>query len=128
MRVTRLRYGAVLFALSAFALPAQAASASSAVNTPLQVSQGVVSAATLRLPASVAAVEGRVLVAPATADLVGVAPVRGGTALTPVAIPDGFAFGAYHLKPKNGAVTVRLVLLPNVTGNLQMRVLIDAAA
>jgi len=128
MRATRLRFAAVSLALGALALPPQTAFASSELKMPEQVTAGVVATATLNVPASVAAIEGRVLVSGGNADLVGVAPARGGIALTPVATTNGFAFGAYDLKSKNGMVTLRLVLLPNVSGSIDVRVLIDAAA
>ena len=86
------------------------------------------SAVTLQLPKQVAAIEGRVLVSAGSAELMGVAPLRGGTALSPVSISTGYAFGAYGMQPKNGTTTLRLVMLPKVSGTLDVRVLIDATA
>src|ERR671916_355642 len=47
------------------------------------------------LPGAVAAVDGRLLLNTSAAEIVGVAPVGGGTALAPQPIPGGAAFGAY---------------------------------
>ena len=130
MRATQLRLAAAWLALVVVVALPQAVDAASggkvSLQVPSSVTPGVVAAVTLRLPKTVAAVDGRILVASGAADLVGVAPVGKGSALSPVAIDGGFAFGAYGLAPKGGTVTLRLVLVPKVSGNLGLRVLIDA--
>ena len=132
LRHTLLRGLAGLFAVIAVvSVPATSLGASAAVSidVPASVSPGVVSAITLRLPNGVAAIDGRVLVDPAVAELVGVAQLgRRGTSLSPADAPDGYAFGVYGMKPKRKANDVRLVLLPHVSGRLEVRVVIDAAA
>ena len=82
----------------------------------------------LRLPAGASAVDGRVLVDPAVAELWGVAPVGGGTALHPERIAGGYAFGAYDLHAVGGRTLVRLVLSAHSAGRLGLRVAIDAVA
>jgi CSLREA domain-containing protein len=98
------------------------------VDLPGRASAGRSTAIRLLLPEAVAAVDGRVLVAKRAAELVGVAVYGGGTGLRPVAIPGGYAFGAYDLEPRGAALIVDLVLVPRRTGRLGVRVLVDAAA
>ena len=117
-----------LFVVAALPQAANAAQQPLALSLPANVQSGVVSAVTLRLPAAVAAVDGRVLVDPATAELIGVAPNGRGEALSPVALSDGYGFGAYNVRARNGRVTLRLIIVPHVTGELDLRVLIDALA
>jgi len=98
------------------------------VSLPSAARSGEVVAATIRLPRKVAAVDGRVLVDGAAAELIGVAPSGGGSALAPLRVADGYAFGAYGLAPRDGRVELRLVLLPKADGKLKVRVVIDALA
>ena len=129
MRTNRLRLAAALLALSVFAgLPSLADAAGGKVTliVPASVTPGVVTTVTLKLPKSVAAVDGRLLVQPGSADLIGVAPAGKGTALSPVGVDGGFAFGVYGMTAKGAKQTIRLVLVPNVSGNLGVRVLIDS--
>ncbi len=84
--------------------------------------------ATLRLPSGVAAVDGRVFFDQAAAEFVGIAPLGGGTALYPEAIAGGVAFGAYDLRSQARGTILRFILVPQVAGSLQVRVLVDAAA
>ncbi len=79
-----------------------------------------------RLPARVAAVDGRVLLDTSVAEVVGLAPVSGGTALAPVQIPGGVAFGAYGLNARHGRTTMRVVVAPQAEAQLKFRVIIDA--
>jgi len=126
--VTRLLIA--LVALTAvFAVPFGAAAQSTVeIVLPQNVSSGVVAAATIKLPLKVAAIDGRVLVESGSAELIGVAPLGVGTTLSPVQVTDGYAFGAYGMKPRKGRVELRLVFLPKVSGTLEMRVIIDALA
>jgi CSLREA domain-containing protein len=79
------------------------------------------------LPPSAVAVEGRLTFDSAALELIGVAPLGGGTALYPEAIPGGAVFGAYGLTAHRPAV-VRLVLLPRARGVVDVRVVVDALA
>ncbi len=129
MRINRLRLVAAWLALSVvIGLPSATEAAGGKVTlvVPNNVTPGIVTTVTLKLPKSVAAVDGRILVQPGSADLIGVAPAGKGTALSPVRVDGGFAFGVYGMKAKGGKQTVRLVLVPNITGDLGVRVLIDA--
>ena len=89
---------------------------------------GELATLTLTLPASVAAFDGRVFAAPGAAEVIGVAPVGGGTGLRPEASGDGTAIGAYNLAAVDGATTVLVAVNPLVAGRIQVRVLIDSAA
>ena len=129
MRASRLRFVAVWLALFVLvALPQAATAATVSIQFPQSVAAGLVSAVTLQLPAQVRAIEGRVLVAPGSAELIGVAPAGKGTALSPVSTSTGYVFGAYGLTAKGSKTTMRLIILPKISGNLDVRVLIDAAA
>ena len=124
-----LAVATLLTVATAFALPPVAAAATSvSIQVPGTVTPEVTTSVTLSLPDGVAAVEGRVLVDAANAELVGVAPFGGGTALAPSATADGFAFGVYGMKPSGTKNDLHLVLIPHVSGQLQVRVVIDAAA
>src|SRR3954468_15727739 len=84
--------------LSASVIPASAAGATPiTLDAPSSVQMGVTTAVSLHLPSSVAAVEGRLFVNTQAAEFIGVAPRGGGTALTPVSVRGGYAFGAYGL-------------------------------
>jgi hypothetical protein len=107
---------------------APAASASAVtVSGPARGDVGQPVAVTLSLPDGVAAIEGRVLVAGAAAEVVGAAPERG-TAFRPAATGSGAAVGADALRPRAGRTTVRVVLEPRQAGRLQVRLVLDAAA
>ncbi|MEA2621931.1 MAG: hypothetical protein QOH61_841 [Chloroflexota bacterium] len=128
----------VSFALATVALlvaavaPVSAASPSAqlrlSVDVPKSATPGRLAEVTLKLPASVAAVDGRLLIANGTAELIGLAPVGGGSGMRPEAVKGGYAFGAYGLRPTRGTTVLRLVLNPLRAGKLQVRVLIDSVA
>lgn len=98
------------------------------VSAPARVSRGSAFGVAVRLPAAVAAVDGRVLLNHRAGDLLGVAPVGGGDGLRPVSVPGGYAFGAYGLRPSGGGTRLDLVIVPNVSGRVQLRVVIDSVA
>jgi hypothetical protein len=98
------------------------------VTAPTTGNLGELFALTIELPAGVAAVDGRVLVANDAADVIGVAPLGAGTAFRPEAGTDGFAIGAFGLTPTGDHTTLRVVIEPLRRGRLQLRVLIDTAA
>ncbi len=80
------------------------------------------------LPAQAAAVDGRILFDTTAAEVVGVAPAGGGSALAPQQIDGGVAFGAYGLRARGGRTTLRVVIAPLAAGQLELRLVIDAAA
>lgn len=82
----------------------------------------------VRLPAGVAAVDGRVLVHDGAAEVVGVVPVGRGRTFRPVEIAGGAAFGVFDMRPSGRQTFLDVVLVPLRTGDLQVRVLVDAAA
>jgi CSLREA domain-containing protein len=91
--------------------------------------RGHATAVEFRLPKQVAAVDGRLFIDGASAEVIGLAPVGGGHAFLPEQIsPNEIAFGAYGLKPAHGQTVMRVILAPLVEGRLQFRVVIDAAA
>jgi len=98
------------------------------VSIPARVRKDRLTSIRLRLPASVAALDGRLLVAKGAATLMGVAIYGRGTAMRPVTIKNGYAFGAYGLGPVGGSLIVDLVLLPRRNGAIDLRVLVDSAS
>ena len=120
-----LLVGAVSAPVATAAVPATTAVA---VTLPRATSPERPFVVKLRLPSGASAVDGRVLVDPRVAELWGVAPVGGGTALHPEAIAGGYAFGAYDLHAVGGKTVVRLVLSAHTAGRLGLRVMIDAVA
>ena len=98
------------------------------VDAPRSARKDRLTRVRLTLPASVGAIDGRLLVARNAATLMGVAVYGAGTALSPVAVKGGFAFGAYGLKPRAGWLIVDLVLLPKRSGAIDLRVLVDSAS
>jgi CSLREA domain-containing protein len=80
------------------------------------------------LPAKVAALDGRLLFNKEAAELIGLAPVGGGTALAPQEISNGAAFGAFGLRPSSGKTTVRLIVDAHSAGTLSFGLVIDSAA
>jgi hypothetical protein len=94
-------------------------------DAPAAGNVGVLFALTVDLPADVAAVDGRVLVAPGAADIIGVAPAGSGTAFRPEAVAGGFAIGAFGLSPVGGRSTVSVVVDPLSSGTRQIRLVID---
>ncbi len=98
------------------------------LSLPAVVEPDSLAAVEFRLPAQVAAVDGRLYLDMASADVVGVAPVGTGVAMAPLEISGGVAFGAYGLAASNGRTIMRVILAPHVAGRLQLRVVIDAAA
>ena len=120
-------------AIALAALLVQVASVDAATNgfkmtVPANAQVDLSTALTLKLPPSVAAVDGRIYFDKGALEFVGVAPVGPGIALSPVDISGGTAFGAYGLHPKNGATTVRLVVAPLAAGNVHVHVVIDSTA
>jgi CSLREA domain-containing protein len=102
-------------------------SATLRLNVPATASTATSVAVTFNLPAGIAAVEGRLLLDKSAAEVVGLAPVGGGVALTPVEIPTGYAFGAYGMSQKS-KTTIRIIVAPEVQGALQLSVVVDAAS
>lgn len=98
------------------------------LDTPSLVARDRATAITVRLPPRIAAVEGRLLIDPGAAEVIGVAPKGGGIAFRPIAVEGGAAFGAYGLRAVRGLTTLRLVLVSEVSDALQVRVVIDSAA
>jgi CSLREA domain-containing protein len=118
----------LLGALSAPVAAAPPATGAVAVSIPRVTRPERPFVVKLRLPVGASALDGRLLVDPRAAELWGVAPVGGGTALRPERIAGGYAFGAYGLRAVNGRSVVRLVVSAHVAGRLQLRVAIDALA
>ncbi len=98
------------------------------VSVPRRATAGLLTAIRLTVPRQVAALDGRVLVDRRAATLMGVAIHGRGTALRPVAIRGGAAFGAYGLQARGRATVLDLVLLPRRSGRFTARVLVDAVA
>lgn len=98
------------------------------VSVPERVTRGRAFAVTVRLPGDVAAVDGRVLMDRRAGELLGVAPLGGGSGLRPVTIPGGAAFGAYDLRPSGAVTVLELVIVPERSGRVQLRVIIDSVA
>ncbi len=124
----RVAAGGIL--LASLFLPPAVAEAAPALSLalPSQVTLDASNAIMLHLPNSIGAIEGRVLVDSSVAELVGVAPAASGTALSPVEIPGGYAFGAYGLRAKGGHNDLRLVFVPYAQGQIDVHVVVDAAA
>ncbi len=97
------------------------------LSAPARTAAGQLFSATLRLPASVAAVDGRISYQSASAELIGLAPAGAGRAFRPVTSADGAAFGAYGLSANGGVTALDLVVDPLAEGRLQLRVVIDTA-
>lgn len=133
-RLPRLLVPAMVAALLLVALPGSTVTAAKPGLTGLgatgQTSATVGELATLRLrlPASVAAFEGRVLAAPGAVEVVGVAPLKGGTGLRPEDTGDGIAIGAWNLGGARRGTVVNVAVAPLVEGRIQLRVVIDAAS
>ncbi len=108
----------------------QAASASGErlhMSVPAHVEAGATAAIVVSLPPRVAAVDGRVFFDTTAAEVVGVAPVGHGQALTPQQITGGVAFGAYDLHATGNRTQVEIALAPYADGRLRVRVVIDTA-
>lgn len=110
------------------ASPTSAATSSVQVSIPSRAKPGRPMAITITLPGKVAAVDGRLLMEAGAAELIGVAPEGRGSGLRPVLVEGGAAFGAYGLKKIDGVRVLRLVVMPEVAGQLQLRVIVDATA
>src|SRR4051794_2300996 len=119
------RLARAFVALIALTVTAPAAGAAT-LHAPPPARVGRPGALTLPMPSRVAAVEGRVLVSDGAAEIVGAAPAAGGRAYRPVDIPGGAVFGAFDLRPRAGHVVLRLVVEPQRTGRIELRVLVDA--
>jgi hypothetical protein len=119
-----------VMAATAMVAPLEGAAAGPSVSvaSPASAQRGLATAITITLPADVAAVDGRVLFAGSSVDVIGLAPVGGGTAMRPVPFKGGASFGAYDLHPTGGKVRLQLVVVPQATGRLNVRVVIDSAA
>ena len=126
--VTRVGVG-VLLAL-AMIFPSAMTQASSAISldVPSSFTLDQSDALTLHLPANVAAIEGRVLVDASVATLIGVAPVNKGKALSPAEVDGGYAFGVYGMPGRAGLNDLRLVFQAQSAGQIDVSVVIDAAA
>ncbi|MEO8246780.1 MAG: PKD domain-containing protein [Chloroflexota bacterium] len=98
-----------------------------ALSAPARTNAGELFAATLRLPASVAAIDGRISYASTRAELIGLAPAGAGRAFRPITSDNGAAFGAYGLTATGGVSAIDLVIEPRSEGRLQLRVVIDTA-
>ena len=111
------------------AMPASVVAVGSAVRItrPYAVVPDQATAIRLTFPGSVAAVDGRLLFDASKLELIGVAPVGGGTGLRPVSVLGGAAFGAYDLQPVNGVVRVDLVVVPT-TRRVAARVAVESTA
>jgi CSLREA domain-containing protein len=126
-RVLRVTAASLMLA-GALAVPGFAsASTPVSIVAPSSVEPDVTTAVTVKLPNGVAAVEGRVLVDSSAAELVGVV-ASGGKSLSPTQTTDGFAFGVYGMTTRAAKNDLSLVLMPHVAGQLELRVIIDAAA
>ncbi len=120
-----------LVATTAFAAPFTAAAAGPiSISAPAQAERGMATAITVTLPREVGAVDGRVLFAGKSVEVVGVVTVGGGTAMRPVAFKGGggASFGAFGLKATAGDVRLQLVVVPKSSGRLNVRVVIDTTA
>ena len=118
----------IALAVSAGAVDATGVTASYTLTVPSSAQIETTTAIQLNLPLGVAAVNGRVYFNSKALEFVGVAPLGAGSALSPVAIKGGVAFAAYGLKPVRGSNAIRLVVVPDVAGRIQLNVVIDAAA
>lgn len=98
------------------------------LSSPAAATVGEVFAVQILLPSNVAAFDGRVLVATNAAEVIGLAPSGGGSALRPEPGVDGVAIGAYDLVVPAGSLSASVVLNPLRPGRLQIRVVIDTAA
>ena len=130
---TRRGFSVALFIASlalGVGLPPLAAMAAedATLNVPVTLEPDAATALTVSVPGSVAALEGRVMIDPDVAELIGVASLGGGQALAPVQVNDGYAFAAYDLRSAKGRTTLKLVVVAKSGGTLETRVLIDAAA
>ena len=120
--------GTVLISLLAAPVNAVSPSDDLTISAPSGAQAGQSVAVTFKLPAKVAAVDGRIFFDTTAVELVGIAPLGKGRAMTPQEISGGAAFGAYNLQSVNGTTIVRAVFVSNVSGKLSFRVVIDAAA
>ena len=128
MRTRLIACAIALTALLVQVANVDAATSAFQVSVPGAAQVDLSTALTLRLPSSVSAVDGRVLFDKNALEFVGVAPVGGGTALSPVDVPGGVAFGAYGLHAKNGSTVLQLVVAPLAAGSVQVHVVIDSTA
>ncbi len=97
------------------------------IEAPAAGDVGALFALTLVLPSDVAAFDGRVLVAPGAAEVIGVAPAGSGTAFRPEAVAGGYAIGVFGLVPDGDTSTVSVVVEPLRRGRLQLRLIVDSA-
>ncbi len=97
------------------------------ISAPRHVDSGTTAAITLRLPASVAAVDGRIFFDSSVAEVVGVSAGHHGTALTPQEIAGGFAFGVYGMDG-SGSARITIAVATSTDGRLPFRVVVDSAA
>jgi len=132
--MSRLLSAALLSAvfIATGAMSALAAQPSSSRGLSITIQKGSAAgesiAIKLRLPSSVAAVDGRVLFDTNLADVVGVAASGPGTALAPEQIAGGASFGAFGLAASGGSTVLNIVVAPRVEGQIQFRIVIDGVA
>ena len=98
------------------------------VHVPAAVRPGQPFVVRVKLPANVAAVDGRILLDTQAVEVWGWPRVGGGTAMRPEPVPGGVAFGAYGLHAVGGATTIRLILDARQAASVQVRVAVDALA
>jgi CSLREA domain-containing protein len=125
--VAALVLTAAVTAGSGVALAASASGLGLTISVPAKLAAGVSDAVALRLPSRIGAVDGRILFDTSAAEVVGVAPAGKGTALAPVEIPGGVAFGAYGLSASGNKTVINVIFNALRDGQLQFRVVIDAA-
>jgi hypothetical protein len=98
------------------------------LGVPASLQAGTTSAVAVRLPAQVAAADGRIMFDTSAAEVVGVAADGKGTAMAPEDIPGGVAFGAYGLQARGGQTIINVVFFAHRDGRLPFRIVIDSAA
>lgn len=111
-----------------FAVARTTGASGALLSAPAQVDTDSSFAIELKLPANVAAVDGRVLFDADGAEVVGVAPLGSGTGMAPIEIVDGAAVGAYGLKPDGRRNGLFIVVAPRAAGRISFRVALDSAA
>ena len=129
--MTRTRLIACAVALAALTIQVgivQAAGSAFQLTMPNAAAVDTSTAIELKLPANVAAVDGRIYFDNNALTFVGVAPTGAGRAMSPIEIQGGAAFGAYGLQPSKGSTTIRLIVAPSVAGNIEVHVVLDSLA
>ncbi len=120
--------GAIALVTALAAVPGSAAATPRVrISWPSSVRPGEATAIRLTFPSRVTAVDGRLLFDDSNLELVGVAPVGGGTGLLPVVTTSGAAFGAYDLRTVRGKVRLDLVVVSS-TRSVRARVAVESIA